>query len=116
LAKNVVASGVASRCTIQISYAIGVSDPISFYVNTEGTGQVSDHELQKLLPELMDLTPRGIRQHLQLNRPIYLPTATYGHFGRDVGENGEFSWERVDQAETIRRHFNLALPAVKSAV
>ncbi|MGB1540128.1 MAG: methionine adenosyltransferase, partial [Rickettsiales bacterium] len=105
LAKNVVAAGLARACTIQISYAIGVSHPISFYVNTHHTGKVSSEAIEAILPELMDLSPRGIRQHLGLNKPIYLPTATYGHFGRDPRENGSFSWEKTDLAETLRKHF-----------
>lgn len=105
LAKNVVASGVASRCTIQLSYAIGVSKPISFYVNTHGTATAIEDSLESLLPELVSLTPRGIRKHLKLNRPIYLPTASYGHFGRNPRENGSFSWEKLDLVDAIRAHF-----------
>ena len=111
LAKNVVASGVAARCTIQLSYAIGVSHPISLYVSTEGTGEVEDRELEKLLPQLMNLTPRGIREHLQLNRPIYTPSAAYGHFGRTPQENGAFSWEKLDLVEAISKHFGHAQSA-----
>ncbi len=105
LAKNVVAAGIAERCTIQLSYAIGVSHPISLYVSTEGTSQIHDQELEKFLPQLMDLTPRGIREHLNLNRPIYTPTAAYGHFGRRAKENGEFSWEKLDLMDQIQQHF-----------
>ena len=105
LAKNVVASGVADRCTIQLSYAIGVSHPISLYVSTAGSGKVDDRELEKFLPQLMNLTPRGIREHLQLNRPIYLSSAAYGHFGREPNEKGEFSWEKLDLVDAIQRHF-----------
>jgi S-adenosylmethionine synthetase len=102
LAKNVVASGIAERCTIQVSYAIGVSKPLSLYVDLHGTGQVDESRLEKVLLEVMDLSPRGIRQHLGLNRPIYARTAAYGHFGRPAEEDGGFSWERTDLAETIR--------------
>ena len=105
LAKNVVAAGIAERCTIQLSYAIGVSHPISLYVSTEGTGEVDDRELEKFLPQLMDLTPRGIREHLNLNRPIYTPTAAYGHFGRQAKDTGEFSWEKLDLVDQIQQHF-----------
>lgn len=106
LAKNVVAAGLADRCLIQLSYAIGVSHPISFYVNTQGTGKVDAAELEKVLPEIMNLTPRGIREHLQLNRPIYAATAAYGHFGRKPQEDGRFSWEKTDLVETLQSHFN----------
>ncbi len=105
LAKNVVAAGIAERCTIQLSYAIGVSYPISLYVSTEQTGTIDDRELEKLLPKLMDLTPKGIRKHLQLNRPIYEKSASYGHFGRKPGKNGEFSWEKLDLVDVIKQHF-----------
>ncbi|MFC7395951.1 methionine adenosyltransferase [Chelatococcus sp. GCM10030263] len=101
LAKNVVASGIAERCTIQVSYAIGVSKPLSLYVDLHGTGQVDEARLEKVLLEVMDLSPRGIREHLGLNRPIYARTAAYGHFGRPAEEDGGFSWERTDLAETI---------------
>jgi S-adenosylmethionine synthetase len=106
LAKNVVAAGLAERCTIQISYAIGVSHPISFYVNTHRAGKVEDAALEKLLPEMVNLSPRGIRNHLQLNRPIYLPTASYGHFGRKPRENGAFSWEKLDLVEQLKSHLS----------
>jgi S-adenosylmethionine synthetase len=105
LAKNVVAAGIADRCTIQISYAIGVSHPISLYVSTDGTGNVPDAELEALLPQLMNLTPSGIRKHLKLNRPIYQPTAAYGHFGRNPRDNGAFSWEKLDLVGEIQSHF-----------
>jgi len=102
LAKNVVASGVARRCTIQLSYAIGVSKPLSVYVDTHGTGEIDEAVLEKALPEMMDLSPRGIRTHLGLNRPIYARTAAYGHFGRQPDNEGGFSWERTELAEGIR--------------
>ncbi len=107
LAKNVVGAGLAERCTIQLSYAIGVSKPISFYVSTNGTGHVDEAELEKVLPQLMNLSPRGIREHLQLNRPIYFETASYGHFGRTPDDKGHFSWEKLDLVEELRNHFNV---------
>ena len=105
LAKNVVAAGLAERCTIQISYAIGVSHPISFYVNTEETAVVDEKAIETALLELVNLSPRGIREHLKLNQPIYLPTASYGHFGREPRPDGSFSWEKLDLVETLRAHF-----------
>ncbi|MBL8572267.1 MAG: methionine adenosyltransferase [Hyphomicrobiaceae bacterium] len=105
LAKNVVAAGLAEKCTIQISYAIGVSEPLSFYVDTHGTGNVDPAALEKILPELMRLTPRGIRTHLDLAKPIYARTAAYGHFGRTPDAEGGFSWEKTDLADALRRHF-----------
>jgi S-adenosylmethionine synthetase len=106
LAKNVVAAGLAERCTIQISYAIGVSRPLSFYVNTHGTGRVEEDKLAKLLPEMVDLRPRAIREHLGLNRPIYARTAAYGHFGRAPDPDGGFSWERLDLAAALKRELH----------
>lgn len=106
LAKNVVAAGLAKRCTLQVSYAIGVSRPLSFYVNTHGTGQVDEAKLEALLPELIGgLTPRGIRLHLGLNKPIYERTAAYGHFGRTPEADGGFSWERTDLVDALKREF-----------
>jgi len=105
LAKNVVAAGLADRCTIQISYAIGVSDPLSVYVNLHGTGQVDEAKLEQILPELMSLKPRGIREHLNLNQPIYARTAAYGHFGRAPEADGGFSWEKTDLADALKRSF-----------
>jgi S-adenosylmethionine synthetase len=106
LAKNVVAAGLANRCTIQISYAIGVSDPLSLYVDMHGTGEVDEKKLCVVLPELVCLKPRAIREHLGLNRPIYARTAAYGHFGRDPDADGGFSWERTDTlAEELKRAF-----------
>jgi S-adenosylmethionine synthetase len=103
LAKNVVAAGVAERCTIQIAYAIGVADPMSVLVDTHGTGNVSEEKLERVLPELFRLTPTNIRRKLQLNRPIYRRTAAYGHFGRAPDADGGFSWERTDLADAIKR-------------
>ena len=94
LAKNVVASGMAERCTLQLSYAIGVSKPLSIYVDTHGTGQVPDEVIERAVTKCMDLTPRGIREHLGMNRPIYQRTAAYGHFGRAPEADGGFSWEK----------------------
>ncbi len=102
LAKNVVAVGMADRCTIQLSYAIGVSKPLSIYADTHGTGQIADAEIEKAVGQVMDLTPRGIRQHLQLNKPIYQRTAAYGHFGREPDADGGFSWERTDLADALK--------------
>lgn len=102
LAKNVVAAGLAERCALQVSYAIGVSRPLSLYVNTYGTGVVDEARLATRLREVMDLSPRGIREHLQLNRPIYERTAAYGHFGRAPEADGGFSWEKTDLVEALR--------------
>ena len=102
LAKNVVAAGLADRCTIQLSYAIGVAQPLSIYVDTHGTGKVSDAALEAAIPEVMDLTPRGIRTHLDLNKPIYARTAAYGHFGRKAGRDGSFSWEKTDLVKAMK--------------
>ncbi len=103
LAKNVVASGMAERCTIQLSYAIGVAKPLSIYCDTHGTGQVSDAAIEKAVAEIMDLTPTGIKDHLQLTRPIYERTAAYGHFGRAPEADGGFSWEKTDLVEALKR-------------
>ncbi len=102
LAKNVVAARLADRCTIQLSYAIGVAKPLSIYVDLHGTGKVDEAKLEKALGEVMDLTPRGIRTHLGLNKPIYARTASYGHFGRKPGRDGGFSWERTDLVDTLK--------------
>ncbi len=103
LAKNVVAAGLAERCTIQIAYAIGVADPMSLYVDTHGTGNVEEAKLQRLLPELFPLRPTNIRRTLKLSRPIYRRTAAYGHFGRAPEKDGGFSWERTDLADSLKR-------------
>jgi S-adenosylmethionine synthetase len=102
LAKNIVAGGFADRCTIQLSYAIGVSQPLSVYVNLHGTGRVHEQALEEALKDrVIDLSPRGIREHLALNRPIYARTAAYGHFGREPDDDGGFSWERTDLVDAI---------------
>ena len=103
LAKNIVASGMAKRCTLQLSYAIGVARPLSIYVDTLGTGLVGDAEIETAVGRVMDLTPRGIRTHLDLNRPIYARTAAYGHFGRAPEADGGFSWERTDLVEALKK-------------
>lgn len=103
LAKNVVAAGMAERCTIQLSYAIGVAKPLSIYADTYGTGQVDDAAIEKAIDDVMDLTPRGIRQHLGLNKPIYERTAAYGHFGREPEDDGGFSWERTDLVDALKK-------------
>jgi S-adenosylmethionine synthetase len=105
LAKNVVGAGLAGRCTIQLSYAIGVSKPLSVYIDTHGTGQVDEDKLSATLQEMVNLSPRGIREHLKLNRPIYARTAAYGHFGRSPDADGGFSWERLDLVEELKRAF-----------
>jgi S-adenosylmethionine synthetase len=103
LAKNVVAAGLAKRCTLQVSYAIGVSRPLSFYVNLHDTGEIDPAKLEQVLPDMVGgLTPRSIREHLGLNRPIYERTAAYGHFGRTPDAEGGFSWERTDLADQLR--------------
>ncbi|SCY45927.1 methionine adenosyltransferase [Microvirga guangxiensis] len=105
LAKNVVAAGLADRCTLQLSYAIGVAKPLSIYVDLHETGKVSEDKLEAVLMEVMDLTPRGIRTHLGLNKPIYARTAAYGHFGRKPDTDGGFSWERTDLAPKLKSAF-----------
>ena len=103
LAKNVVAAGLADRCTIQLSYAIGVAHPLSVYVNTDGTGKVDEQKLATVLQDLVNLTPRGIRTHLGLNKPIYERTSAYGHFGRKSEKDGGFSWEKTDLVDELKR-------------
>ena len=102
LAKNVVAAGIADKCNIQLSYAIGVAQPLSVYVDTYGTGKVDDAEIETALRKVMDLSPSGIRKHLDLNKPIYAKTAAYGHFGRKPGRDGSFSWERTNLAKPLK--------------
>jgi S-adenosylmethionine synthetase len=101
LAKNIVAAGLATRCTIQLSYAIGIAEPLSIYVDTHGTGTVSEAKLEEVLPKLVRLTPKGIREHLKLNAPIYKRTAAYGHFGRDA-EGDFFTWEKTDLVDALK--------------
>ncbi|HTR14825.1 MAG TPA: methionine adenosyltransferase [Roseiarcus sp.] len=103
LAKNVVAAHLADRCTIQLSYAIGVARPLSIYADLHGTGQIDEGKLEAALMEIMNLSPRGIREHLKLNRPIFARTSAYGHFGREPEADGGFSWEKTDLADTLRR-------------
>jgi S-adenosylmethionine synthetase len=107
LAKNVVAAGLADRCTLQISYAIGVSRPLSVYVDLQGTGKdIDETRLEKILRDVMNLSPRGIREHLHLNRPIYVPTSAYGHFGREPDEaKGTFTWEKIDLVPALKAAF-----------
>ncbi|MEM1371250.1 MAG: methionine adenosyltransferase [Pseudomonadota bacterium] len=102
LAKNIVAADLADRCTIQLSYAIGVAEPLSIYVDTHGTGKVDEARLEEALRNVMSLTPRGIREHLALNNPIYARTAAYGHFGRTPDNDGGFTWEKTDLAEAVK--------------
>jgi S-adenosylmethionine synthetase len=103
LAKNVVAAKLADRCTIQLAYAIGVAKPLSIYVDLHGTGKVDEAKLEKALAEVMDLTPRGIRKHLDLNKAIYAKSAAYGHFGRKPGRDGSFSWEKTDLTDALKK-------------
>ena len=103
LAKNIVASGMADKCTVQLSYAIGVAKPLSIYCDTFGTGQIDDATIEKAIDSVMDLTPRGIRLHLGLNKPIYERTAAYGHFGRKPEADGGFSWEKTDLIEALKK-------------
>jgi S-adenosylmethionine synthetase len=105
LAKNVVAAGLAENCTLQLSYAIGVAKPLSIYVDLHGTGKVDEGKLEAILMDAMDLSPRGIRTHLGLNRPIYARTSAYGHFGRTPQADGGFSWERTDLADRLKAAF-----------
>jgi S-adenosylmethionine synthetase len=102
LAKNVVAAGLARRCTIQLSYAIGVAEPLSVYADTQGTSEVPEERIEHAIRQAMDLTPRGIRTHLALNRPIYTRTAAYGHFGRAPEADGGFSWEKTDLVDALK--------------
>ena len=105
LAKNIVAANLAEECVIQLSYAIGISKPLSIYINTNGTSQVDETKIENLIPELFDLSPRGIREHLQLSNPIYVPTAAYGHFGRIPTSHGHFTWEKTDLVESFKNAF-----------
>ncbi|MGI3899486.1 MAG: methionine adenosyltransferase [Janthinobacterium lividum] len=105
LAKNVVAAGLADRCTLQLSYAIGVAEPLSIYADLHGTGKIDESKLEDVLMQAMRLSPRGIREHLKLNKPIYARTSSYGHFGRAPEADGGFSWEATNLADTLRSHF-----------
>src|SRR5262249_5242094 len=105
LAKNIVAAGLADRATLQLAYAIGVARPLSIYIDTPGTGKGPADQLEKAAAAVMDLPPRGIRKHLDLNRPIYARTSAYGHFGRTPDNEGGFSWEKTDLAEPLKRAF-----------
>lgn len=105
LAKNIVAAGLADECVIQLAYAIGVSKPLSIYVNTNGTSKVDETKIENLIPELFDLSPRGIREHLKLTNPIYVPTSAYGHFGRIPNGQGHFTWENTDLVESFKSAF-----------
>ena len=105
LAKNVVAAGLADRCTLQLSYAIGVAQPLSIYADLHETGKVDPSKLEEVLKQVMSLTPRGIREHLQLNRPIYARTSSYGHFGRQPEADGGFSWEKTDLVDALKSAF-----------
>lgn len=107
LAKNIVAAGIADRCTLQLAYAIGVSEPLALYVSTHDTNHVDDEKLPDILRQLVKLSPRGIREHLQLNRPIYKKTSSFGHFGRDPEADGHFSWEKLDLVDALKRAFKL---------
>ena len=102
LAKNVVAAGLAERCTIQIAYAIGIAQPLSIYVDLHGTGKVSEDQVEGAIRKVMDLSPSGIRRHLDLNKPIYAKTSSYGHFGRKAGRDGSFSWEKLDLVKPLK--------------
>ena len=101
LAKNIVAAGISERCTIQLSYAIGISEPLSVYADLHGTGKVPEQKLVKVLKDLTDLTPKGIRRTLGLNKPIFAQTSSYGHFGREPGSDGSFSWEKLDLVDSL---------------
>jgi S-adenosylmethionine synthetase len=105
LAKNVVAAGLADRVTIQLAYAIGVAEPLSIYVDAHGTAKVDEAKLEEVLFKIVRLSPRGIREHLQLNKPIYARTSAYGHFGRQSDADGGFSWEKTDLVEKLKAHF-----------
>jgi S-adenosylmethionine synthetase len=102
IAKNIVAADLADKCTIQLAYAIGVARPLSFYINTHDTGKVDSETLIKKINSIVDLTPSGIRDHLNLHKPIYKASAAYGHFGREPGDDGSFSWEKTDLVDQLR--------------
>jgi S-adenosylmethionine synthetase len=106
LAKNVVAAGLADRCTLQLAYAIGVAKPLSIYADLHGTGVVDEGKLESVLMDAMNLSPRGIREHLQLNKPVYARTSAYGHFGRQPDADGGFSWEKTDLVDKFKTYFS----------
>ena len=108
VAKNVVAAGLADNCTLQVAYAIGVSKPLSVSIDTNGTGRVDEEKLSAVIQEMVDLSPRGIREHLELSRPIYARTAAYGHFGRAPDADGGFSWERTDLVDDLKSAFGVS--------
>ena len=114
LAKNVVAAGLADRCTIQLAYAIGIAQPLSVYVNLHGTGTVEESALEDVLRRVMDLSPSGIRKHLDLNKPIYARTSSYGHFGRKAGRDGSFSWEKTDLTKALKQALITSGPGATS--
>ena len=105
LAKNIVASGIADECLLQVSYAIGKKEPLSLYIDCKGTAKVDEQKILQKISELADLTPAGIIRRLRLCRPIYAPSAAYGHFGRLPGQNGEFSWEETDLSKELASCF-----------
>ena len=105
LAKNIVAAELADECVIQLSYAIGISKPLSVYVDTKGTNKIDENKIEKLIPEMFDLSPRGIREYLKLSNPIYLPTSSYGHFGRLPTDKGHFTWEKIDLVDKLKNFF-----------
>ena len=102
LAQNIVAADLADQCTIQLSYAIGVSKPLSVYVNTNGTSKIDEQKIEKSVQDLFDLSPRGIREHLKLTNAIYVPTSAYGHFGREPSDQGHFTWEKTDLVDSLK--------------
>lgn len=102
IAKNVVAAGLSEKCTIQLSYAIGIAQPLSIYVDLDGTGKVTEDQVEAAIRQVIDLSPTGIRRHLDLNKPIYAKTASYGHFGRKAGRDGSFSWEKLDLVKPLK--------------
>ena len=105
MAKNIVAADLADQCTIQLSYAIGISKPLSININTNGTNNVEETKIEEIIPQLFDLSPRGIREHLRLSNPIYQPTSAYGHFGRKSNVAGHFTWEKTDLIEDLKNFF-----------
>jgi S-adenosylmethionine synthetase len=105
LAKNIVAANLSDECTIQLSYAIGISKPLSIYVNTNGTSNVDEKKIEEIISQLFDLSPRGIREHLKLSNPIYQPTSAYGHFGRRSNNVGHFTWEKTDLVKELKKYF-----------